>query len=60
MKCPVCGAWTTVKETRKTADNQKKRRYECGNEHRFNTLETIVPKKEVRQKRKAAAPGGGA
>jgi len=49
-----------VVDTRKTADNQKKRRYECGNEHRFNTLETILPQKEVRQKRKAAAVGGRA
>lgn len=49
-----------VVDTRKTLNNQKKRRYECGNEHRFNTLETILPQKEVRQKRKAAAPSGRA
>jgi len=60
MKCPVCGAWTLIKDTRKTADNQKKRRYECANEHRFNTLETILPQKEVRQKRKTAALSGRA
>lgn len=57
MKCPTCGTWTLVKETRKTPWNEKKRRYECANEHRFSTLETIIPEKEVRPKRKAAASG---
>jgi transcriptional regulator NrdR family protein len=60
MKCPVCGTWTLIKETRKTPDNGKKRRYECANEHRFNTLEKILPQKEVRPKRKAAKNSGGA
>jgi hypothetical protein len=34
MKCPVCGTWTLVKETRQRAENAKYRRYECANEHR--------------------------
>jgi transcriptional regulator NrdR family protein len=42
MKCPVCGTWTLVKETRKRADNSKYRRYECANLHRFTTLETVA------------------
>lgn len=42
MKCPVCGAWTEVKETRKQDDNTKARRYECGNQHTFRTVETIT------------------
>ena len=42
MKCPICGTWTLVKETRKTPDNEKKRRYECANEHRFTTLEKVA------------------
>jgi transcriptional regulator NrdR family protein len=41
MKCPVCGAWTRVLETRQQPDNEKKRRYECGNLHRFTTLEKV-------------------
>lgn len=58
MKCPTCGTWTLVKETRKTPTNEKRRRYECANEHRFSTLEKIIPEKKVRQKSKAAASGG--
>ncbi len=42
MKCPVCNAWSYVKETRQQPDNEKKRRYECGNLHRFVTLEKAV------------------
>ena len=42
MKCPVCGVWTQVKETRKLDDTTKTRRYECGNEHTFRTVETVV------------------
>jgi transcriptional regulator NrdR family protein len=49
MKCPQCGAWTTVKETRRRQDNTKRRTYECGNLHRFTTVERV----EV-------APHGGA
>ncbi len=42
MKCPVCGTWTLVKETRQRLDNAKYRRYECANMHRFTTLETLA------------------
>jgi len=42
MKCPVCGVWTEIKETRKKDDNTKLRRYKCGNEHTFRTVETIT------------------
>jgi transcriptional regulator NrdR family protein len=42
MKCPVCGAWTTVKETRtRKTDGVVTRRYECGNMHRFSTEERV-------------------
>lgn len=41
MKCPVCGTWTLVKETRQRTENVKYRRYECANEHRFTTLEKV-------------------
>lgn len=34
MKCPQCGAWTDVLETR-----SPRRRRECANGHRFTTIE---------------------
>jgi transcriptional regulator NrdR family protein len=49
MKCPVCGTWVMVKETRAKKENVKYRRYECANEHRFTTLEKVervIEKKE--------------
>lgn len=53
MKCPVCGVWTQIKDTRKQEDNTKIRRYECGNLHTFKTLEAvtkiIAPKKNAKQ-----------
>jgi transcriptional regulator NrdR family protein len=42
MKCPACGAWVLVLQTKKQDDNTKYRRYVCGNEHRFTTTETVV------------------
>lgn len=42
MKCPECGVWITkVKETRNRLDNTTRRAYECGNLHRFNTVERV-------------------
>jgi transcriptional regulator NrdR family protein len=55
MKCPICGAWTTVKETRAAPNNSRKRRIQCGNLHKFTTLETvIVSETPIRQKQKVA------
>ena len=43
MKCPLCGAWATKLETRSRAtDNTVRRRYECGNLHRFSSVERVV------------------
>lgn len=43
MKCPTCGAWCAVLETRnRQPENRTRRRYECGNLHRFTTLEAVV------------------
>lgn len=39
MKCPVCGAWSEVLDTREGQNESVKRRRQCGNGHRFNTLE---------------------
>jgi transcriptional regulator NrdR family protein len=56
MKCPLCKAYSDVLETRKRMDNTTRRRYVCGNMHRFTTIETIVkydkpPIEAVRQVR---------
>jgi transcriptional regulator NrdR family protein len=42
MKCPVCGTWTLVKQTRQRPDNTTHRRYECANLHRFVTTEQVA------------------
>ena len=42
MKCPICKAYSDVLETRKRMDNTTRRRYVCGNIHRFTTIEMIV------------------
>lgn len=41
MRCPLCRAWTElrVKETRTRMDGSKRRTYECGNLHKFTTVE---------------------
>jgi transcriptional regulator NrdR family protein len=59
MKCPECGAWTVVKETRADENNSRRRRIECANMHRFTTLETVIARKtQLRQKQKAAEASG--
>ena len=47
MKCPTCGTWTVVKETRGT-----RRRRECANEHRFTTEEVVIPEEVIKQKQR--------
>jgi hypothetical protein len=42
MKCPICNAWTLIKETRKRENNITVRRYECGNLHTFRSTEQIT------------------
>jgi len=59
MKCPECGSWTVVKETRADENNSRRRRIECANMHRFTTLETIIATKtQLRQKQKAVKASG--
>ena len=41
MKCPTCGTYTFVKETR-LKEEGRFRRYECANLHRFTTMETLI------------------
>jgi transcriptional regulator NrdR family protein len=42
MKCPVCGTYTEVIDSRLKNDNTRRRRYMCANEHRFTTLEILT------------------
>ena len=59
MRCPECGTWTIVKETRISTGNTRRRRLECANMHRFSTMETIVENKtRIRKKQKTAEDGG--
>jgi hypothetical protein len=45
MKCPTCGTWTLVKETRGI-----RRRRECANEHRFTTEEIVIPEEVIKER----------
>lgn len=40
MKCPTCGTWTEVLESRLSPEGRR-RRYECANQHRFTTQEVV-------------------
>lgn len=59
MRCPECGTWTIVKETRTSTGNTRRRRLECANEHRFTTLETIIVSKTSIHKVKKTTQTGG-
>jgi len=52
MKCPTCGAWTLVKETRQSPTFGHTRRRECANEHRFTTQELVVPQEAIDYERR--------
>jgi|GEM_PF-2004807 transcriptional regulator NrdR family protein len=41
MNCPLCKAWSTVLETRTRQDNTRRRTLECGNLHKFTTVERV-------------------
>ena len=55
MKCPECGAWTVIKDTRKSENFGYIRRRECANYHRFTTQETVVPKEAIKERQREAA-----
>jgi transcriptional regulator NrdR family protein len=42
MKCPECGTYTEVIDSRMKVDGTRRRRYQCANMHRFTTQETIT------------------
>ena len=52
MKCPTCGAWTLVKQTKTSPTFGHIRRRECANEHRFTTKEVAIPQKEIDEERR--------
>ena len=41
LKCPECGVWATVLEVRMRDDNSRRRTLECGNLHKFTTVERV-------------------
>jgi transcriptional regulator NrdR family protein len=55
MRCPHCGVWTRVLETRTREDGTRRRSYECANLHKFNTVERVetAPHGGARQSREA-------
>lgn len=60
MKCPTCGTWSEVLETRAHADHVTRRQRECANGHRFVTMEVTkgaYSHARVSLERRAAAPG---
>jgi len=63
ITCPVCSAWTSVKETRtRKTDGVVTRRYECANLHRFTTEERIrydnVLQRQLQPRPGLSGPGG--
>lgn len=52
MKCPECGAWSIIKETRTSPTFGYVRRRECGNEHRFTTQELVVAQEALNEERR--------
>lgn len=52
MKCPVCGAWSLVKQTKTSPTFGHVRRRECGNEHRFTTKEVAIPQEDIDEERR--------
>jgi hypothetical protein len=42
MKCPTCGAYTEVIDSRMRSDGTRRRRYLCANMHRFTTAEMLT------------------
>lgn len=54
MKCPRCGTWSTVLDTRPGEHLTTRRRRECANGHRFTTLEVLPAAVNVRDLAAAA------
>jgi transcriptional regulator NrdR family protein len=52
MKCPQCGAWSLVKETKKSPTFGYMRRRECANEHRFSTQEVVITQEQLDEEKR--------
>jgi len=52
MKCPTCGTWSIVKQTKESPTFGYTRRRECANEHRFTTQEVVVPQEAIDAERR--------
>jgi transcriptional regulator NrdR family protein len=52
VKCPECGAWSLVKETRKSPTFGYRRRRECANYHGFTTQEVVVSEEQLKEERR--------
>ena len=52
MKCPECGAWSLVKETKESPTFGYRRRRECANYHKFTTQEVLVPQEVIDEERR--------
>lgn len=52
MKCPICNAWTLIKQSRESTDFGYIRRRECANLHRFTTAEVIIPDEILTEKKR--------
>jgi transcriptional regulator NrdR family protein len=50
MKCPDCGAWSVILETRSSPVRYRRRR-ECANGHPFTTEEVVVTRGQIEQER---------
>ena len=55
MKCPECGAWSLVKDTRDSETFGHMRRRECANYHKFTTQEVAIPQAILKAKQREAA-----
>jgi transcriptional regulator NrdR family protein len=56
MKCPECGAWSLVKETKESPTFGYRRRRECANYHKFTTQEILVPQEAITEERRKNIP----
>ncbi len=59
MKCPECGAWTLIKETKESPTFGYRRRRECANYHKFTTQEILVPQEVIKEKQRENALKAG-
>ena len=58
MNCPICKAWSTILETRTRQDNTRRRTLECGNLHKFTTVERVEAAEHGGARHKMEKPSG--